>query len=113
MTTERPRDVPFGIPSVEALEMATDAMRRRYVLPETMQHPQVKSECMCLAYLIQAYGLATTPSPRREVRAVAGADDQRECESPAVVKTQAPSSVRSGEVEPIRLRFAATPLASG
>ena len=40
--------------------MATDAMRRHYVLPETMEHPAFRSECLRLAYLIQAYGLAST-----------------------------------------------------
>jgi hypothetical protein len=60
MITERPHNAPFGMPSPEALQLATDAIRRRYVLPETMQHPQVRSECMRLAYMIQAYGLAGT-----------------------------------------------------
>jgi hypothetical protein len=60
MPIERPRDVPLGMPSPEALRAATDAMRRRYVLPETMEHPAVRSECLRLAYLIQAYGLAST-----------------------------------------------------
>ena len=31
MPTERPRDAPLGMPSPEALQMATDAIRRRYV----------------------------------------------------------------------------------
>lgn len=62
MTPECPHDVSFGMPSVEALEIAANAIRRRYVLPDTMQHPQVRSECIRLAYLIQAYGLATTLS---------------------------------------------------
>ena len=62
MPIERPRDVPLGMPSPEALRAATDAMRRRYVLPETMEHPAVRSECLRLAYLIQAYGLAS-PKP--------------------------------------------------
>ena len=62
MTAERLRDEPLGMPSPEALKMATDFMRRRYVLPETMQHPVVKSECLRLAYMIQAYGLAAPPS---------------------------------------------------
>ena len=54
------------MPSTEALQMATDAMRRHYVLPETMEHPAVRSECLRLAYLIQAYGLASTkPEPQR------------------------------------------------
>jgi hypothetical protein len=60
--TERPHDERFGMPSPEALKTATALIRRRYLLPDTMQHPQVRSECMRLAYLIQAYGLAATPS---------------------------------------------------
>ena len=60
MPIERPRDPTLGMPSPEALRMATDAMRRYYVLPETMEHPTVRSECLRLAYLIQAYGLAST-----------------------------------------------------
>ena len=55
MPTERPRDVPLGMPSLEALQMATDSVRRRYVLPETMQHPEVQAECLRLAFLVQAY----------------------------------------------------------
>ena len=62
MTIERPHDVPFGMPSIEALRLATESVRRRYVLSETLEHPQVKSECFRLAYLIQAYGLAEARS---------------------------------------------------
>ena len=65
MSTESFHDVPLGMPSPEALQMATDAIRRRYVLPETMQHPEVRSECLWLAYLIQSYGLATEKSRPR------------------------------------------------
>lgn len=50
-----------GIPSARALQMATAAVRRHYVLPETMGHPVVRAECLQLAYLIQAYGLAPLP----------------------------------------------------
>jgi hypothetical protein len=60
MLIEYSGDAPLGMPSPEALRMASDAMRRHYVLPETMEHPAVRSECMRLAYLIQAYGLAST-----------------------------------------------------
>ena len=60
MLIERPPEVPFGMPSPEALQLATAVIRQRYVLPETMQHPQVRSECIHLAYLVQAYGLAST-----------------------------------------------------
>jgi hypothetical protein len=58
---ERPciTDEPMGLPSPEALQMATDVIRRRYVLPRTMERPEVRSECMRLAYLIMAYGLGS------------------------------------------------------
>jgi hypothetical protein len=56
-------DEPMGLPSPEALQLATDVIRRHYVLPETMEHPQVRSECMRLAYMIMACGLAP-PEPR-------------------------------------------------
>ena len=65
MQIERPLDVPFGMPSPEALQLATAVIRQRYVLLETMQHPQVRSECIRLAYLIQAYGLASPNAPPR------------------------------------------------
>ena len=67
MLIEHPHDVPLGMPSPEALQMATEAMRRHYVLTETMEHPAVKAECLRLAYLIQAYDLASTkPKPQHE-----------------------------------------------
>lgn len=62
MAVERPQDVPLGMPSPEALRLATAMINRRYVLPEFMQHPQVRSECVRLAYLIQAYGQASMKS---------------------------------------------------
>ena len=51
-------DEPMGLPSPEALQLATDVIRQRYVLPETMEHPQVRFECMRLAYMIMVCGLA-------------------------------------------------------
>ncbi len=68
MPIERPHDVPPGMPSREALQMATDATRRCYVLPETMQHPEVGSQCLRLAYLIQSYGLTTANAEPRYVK---------------------------------------------
>ena len=59
MPIERPREVPLGMPSPEALQMATDAVRRRYVLAETMQHPEIRAECLRLAYLVQAYRIGS------------------------------------------------------
>jgi hypothetical protein len=66
MSIERPHDVPLGRPSPEAMQIATDAMSRHYVLSETMQHPVVRSECLRLAYLIQAYGWASTTPERQD-----------------------------------------------
>ena len=68
MSTESFHDAPLGMPSPEALQMATDATRRCYVLSETMQHPEVRSECLRLAYLIQSYGLTTAKSRPRHVK---------------------------------------------
>ena len=45
------------MPSSEAQQLARDLLGKVYVLPETLDHPQVKSECLQLAYIIQAYGL--------------------------------------------------------
>ena len=69
MPIERPHDVPCGMPSPEALRLATAAISSRYVLPETIQHPHVRSECLGLAYLIQAYGLASMNSKPHHGRA--------------------------------------------
>ena len=67
---ERPciTDEPMGLPSPEALQMATDVIRRRYVLPETMERPEVRSECMRLAYLIMAYGLGSEYDRNRTLK---------------------------------------------
>ena len=50
-----------GWPS--ALHLATAAIRRSYILPETVQHPVVQSECANLALLVMAWGLAPTAGP--------------------------------------------------
>ena len=67
MQNEHPDNRPLGMPSPEALQTATDAIRRRYVLPETMEHPVVRAECLRLAYLIQAYGLASAKPEKNRV----------------------------------------------
>ena len=71
----------LGMPSPEALLAATNAMRSRCVLPETLQHHEVKSECLRLAYLIQAYGLTSTE--RRHVSI-----DERSCRMAASWNTE-------------------------
>ena len=45
MTIERRHDESFGMPSPEALELASEVIRR-YIRPETIQHPQVRSESL-------------------------------------------------------------------
>jgi hypothetical protein len=40
-----------------ALQTATDALRRLYILPATMEHPVVFSQALELAYMLSAYGL--------------------------------------------------------
>ena len=52
-------------PSREALHLATAAIRRGYILPETTQHPVVQFECANLALLIMAWGLAPTDAACR------------------------------------------------
>jgi hypothetical protein len=61
MATLRP-NWPAGLPSPEALQTATDALRRYFVLPETMLHPVVAGQATELAYLLMAYGLAVKES---------------------------------------------------
>jgi hypothetical protein len=56
------------IVAFEALRLATSVISRRYVLPETMQHPQARLDCMWLAYLIQAYGLGLPRSALQGVK---------------------------------------------
>jgi hypothetical protein len=53
------------LPSPEALHLATAAIRRGYILPETTQHPVVQFECANLALLIMAWGLAPTDAACR------------------------------------------------
>jgi hypothetical protein len=55
-------------PSREALQLATAVIQRGYILPETMEHPVVASECENLALLIMAWGLAPTDAACRVAR---------------------------------------------
>ena len=62
MPVERADSISLGMPSAKALQMATEAVRRRYVLPETMEHTVVRAECLQLAYLIQSLRIGVSPS---------------------------------------------------
>lgn len=50
-------EMPLGMPSPEALQMAAEAMGKHYIMPETMDHPAIRSACMRLAYTLMAFGL--------------------------------------------------------
>ena len=65
---------PAGLPSPEALQMATEALGQHYVLAETLQEPVVVAEAIQLAYLLSAYGLVPT-QPRSVACAAGMADD--------------------------------------
>jgi hypothetical protein len=58
--TERQHSTDDRTVWTSALHMATAAIRRGYILPETMQHPVVQCECIDIAFLIMAWGLAPT-----------------------------------------------------
>jgi CheY-like chemotaxis protein len=47
-----------GLPSPQALQMATDAVGGGYVLPATRLHPVVASAIMTMSYDLMSYGLA-------------------------------------------------------
>ena len=55
-------------PSAEAWHLATAAIGHGYVLPETMEHPIVQFECIDIALLIMAWGLAPTGAACRIAR---------------------------------------------
>ena len=50
------------LPTRQAMQMARDALRRGFVLPETVSHPAIESQVMSLAYLLMAYGLVPEPA---------------------------------------------------
>ncbi len=47
------------LPTLQAVQMAREALRRGFILPETVSYPAIDSQVMSLAYLVMAYGLAT------------------------------------------------------
>jgi len=63
--TERQYTTNDHTVSPSALHLATAAIRRSYILPETVQHPVVQFECANLALLVIAWGLAPTAGPCR------------------------------------------------
>jgi hypothetical protein len=73
MTTLRP-NWPSGLPSPEALQAATDAMRRQYVLAGTVLHPAIVGQAIELAYLIGAFGLVSTEPHDAAVQSCATLD---------------------------------------
>ena len=80
---------PAGLPSLEALQMATDALGQHYVLPETRQEPVVVGEAIKLAYLLSAYGLVPT-----QRRSAAAQSDMADDDAKNVSRTKASSDRR-------------------
>lgn len=74
---------PTPLPSLQALRMATEIVRKGYILPETMLHPVIKSSITKLAYELVAYGLvpaepeltSATDRRRRSSRHILVVDD--------------------------------------
>jgi hypothetical protein len=56
------------LPTRQAVQMAREASRRCFILPETVSHPAVDYQVMSLAYLLMAYGLA--PEPHEPARII-------------------------------------------
>jgi hypothetical protein len=94
MSIEHRHDMPLGMPSPEALQMAIGTMGRHYVLPETMQHPVIRSECLRLAYLIQAYGWASTKPERQDD----GMEEPRDAGSLRCAPAASSSNRESGHI---------------
>ena len=67
MASPRP-NWPAGLPSPLALQAATEAIRRQYVLPATMLHPAVARQALELGYLMSAYGLVPAEAQPAAVR---------------------------------------------
>jgi hypothetical protein len=49
------------LPTRQAVQMAREALRRGFVLPQTVCHPAIDDQVMSLAYLLTAYGLVSEP----------------------------------------------------
>ena len=64
------------LPTRQAVQMAREALRRGFVLPQTVCHPAIDDQVMSLAYLLTAYGLVS--EPREPERIIA------KCKSAAV-----------------------------
>jgi CheY-like chemotaxis protein len=58
----------MGMPSRAALQAATEAMARQYIMPETMTHPAVQALVRKLAYMIMAYGLVPSTPAEQPVK---------------------------------------------
>jgi CheY-like chemotaxis protein len=74
---------PNPLPSLRALTIATEIVRKGYIRPETILHPVIKSSITKLAYELVAYGLvpeepestAASERPRRSSQHVLVVDD--------------------------------------
>ena len=72
------------LPTRQAVQMAREALRRGFVLPETVSHPAIDNQVMSLAYLLMAYGLV--PEPRGPDRIITR---RKSAAVTAIARTQA------------------------
>ena len=50
-----------GLPTLQAVQMAREALSHGFVLPETVFYAAIDSEVRSLAFLLMAYGLVSEP----------------------------------------------------
>jgi hypothetical protein len=79
---------PAGLPSPQALQIASDALARQYVLSETMLHPMINSLALELAYLLTAYGLVPGPRKLRTAAAPSHLTAQMSNKSPRAAESR-------------------------
>jgi hypothetical protein len=85
MASPRP-NWPAGLPSPLALQAATEAIRRQYVLPATMLHPAVARQALELGYLMSAYGLVPAEAQPAAVQSDIVVDTPRKPMRPAGIR---------------------------
>jgi hypothetical protein len=88
-------------PTRHAMQMAREALRRGFVLPETVSHPVIEKQVMSLAYLLMAYGLV--PEQREPDRIVTR---RKSAAVTAIARTQAAAAQPAEPARPPDYRAA-------
>jgi len=81
------------LPTRQAVQMAREALRRGFVLPQTVCHPAIDDQVMSLAYLLTAYGLVSEPrEPDRIIAKCKSAAVSARGKLPAAADRPAPAA---------------------